>query len=44
MDAPTARINDAEERITDIEDQMMDNKLSKRERNKYWTMRGEFKR
>ena len=45
MKALTARINEAEERISDIEDQMMEEKeLSKREINNYWTTRGEFER
>ena len=45
MEALTARINEAEERISDIEDQMMENKeAGQRETKNYWTMRGEFKR
>ena len=45
MEALTARINEAEERISDIEDKMMENKEGeKREINNYWIMRGEFKR
>ena len=39
-----ARINEAEERISDTEDQMTRiKKLTKRETN-YWTTRGEFER
>ena len=41
MEAFTARINETEERISDIEDQMMEEKkLRKREINNYWTTRG----
>ena len=45
MEALTARINEAEERISDIEDQMMENKeVRKREINNYWITRAEFER
>ena len=44
MEALTAMINEAEERISDIEDKMMDSKLRKREINNYWITRGEFER
>ena len=44
MEALTARINEAEERISDIEDQMTENKEAEQKRNSYWTTRGEFER
>ena len=44
MEALTARINAAEERISDIEDQMMENKEAEQKRDNYWTTRGEFER
>jgi len=34
MEALTARINEAEERISDIEDQMMENKEAEKKRDK----------
>ena len=34
MEALTARINEAEERISDIEDQMMENKEAEQKRDK----------
>ena len=34
MEALTARINEAEERISDIEDKMMENKETEKERDK----------
>ena len=43
MEALTARINEAEERIRDIEDKVMENKEAEKKGN-YWIMRGEFKR
>ena len=39
MEALTARINEADERITDKEDKMMEKK-----RDNYWIMRGDFKK
>ena len=45
MEAFTARINKAEERIIDIEDQTTENKeAEQRETNNYWTMRGKIER
>ena len=44
MEALTARINEAEERISDIEDQMTENKEAEQKRDKYWTTRREFER
>ena len=44
MEALTARINETEERISDIEDQMTENKEAEQKRDNYWTMRGEFER
>ena len=45
MEALTARINEAEERISDIEDQKTENKEAEQKReNSYWTTRGEFER
>ena len=35
MEALTARINEAEERISDIEDQMIENKEADQKRDKY---------
>ena len=34
MEAPSARINEAEERISDIEDQMMENKEVEQKKDK----------
>ena len=43
MESLTAKINEAEVRISDIEDKMLENKEpGKREINNYWIMRGEF--
>ena len=44
MEALTARINEAEERIRDIEDKMMKNKEAEKKRNNYWITREEFER
>ena len=44
MEALTARINEAEERISDREDQMMENKEAEKEINNYWVTRGELER
>ena len=45
MEALTARKNDTEERISDIEDQMTENKEAEQKRdNSCWTTRGEFER
>ena len=45
MEALTARINEAEGRISDIKDQMAENKeAEQRGTNSYWTTRGEFER
>jgi len=45
MEALTARINEAKERISDTEDQSWKiKKLRKREFKNYWITRGEFKR
>ena len=44
MKALTARTNEAEERINDKEDKMMENKEAEKEINNYWITRGEFKR
>ena len=46
MEALTARIKEANERITDIEDKMIENKEAERKReiNNYWIMRGESDR
>jgi len=45
MEALTARINEAEEKISDIEDQMWRiKKMRKREINNYWITRSQFER
>jgi len=44
METLTARINEAEERIGDMEHKMMENKEAVKKINNYWTTRGEFKR
>lgn len=44
MEALPARISRAEERIRDVEDQMMENKEAEKKRNKYWITGGEFER
>ena len=44
MEPLIASINEAKRRISDIEDQMMENKESEKKRDNYWIMRGEFKR
>ena len=45
MEVLTPRINEAEERISDIEDKMVENKEAEKKREKqYWIMRGEFER
>ena len=44
MEALTARINETEERISDKEDQIMENKEVEKKMNNYWIIRGEFKR
>ena len=36
------RINEGEERISDIEDQMTENKEAEQKRDKYWITRREF--
>ena len=43
MEALTARINEAEVRIRDSENRMMENKEAEEKIN-YWITRGEFKR
>ena len=44
MEALTARINEAEERISDIEDQMMEKKEAEKKRDNYWITGGQFKK
>ena len=44
MEALTARINQVEERTSDVKDQMMENKEAKKKRNNYWAMRREIER
>ena len=45
MEALTARINEAEDRISDIEHQARKiRKVSKKETNNYWTTRRVFER
>jgi len=45
LDALTARVNEAEERVSNIEDKLMEGrKLRKREKNNYWAMRGGFEK
>jgi len=44
MEAVTARINEAEEKISDIEDQMMENKAEKKREKQLLDHGGEFKR
>ena len=39
-----SRINEAEARLSDTEDKMMENKEAEKEINNYWITRGEFKR
>ena len=44
MEALSAGINESEERISDIEDKMMENEAEKGKMNNYWITRGEFQR
>ena len=39
-----ARINEAEERVSDIEDRIMENQEAEKKINNHWIKRGEFKR
>ena len=44
MEVPTARINEAEERISDMEEKIMENKEAWEKTDNYWITRGDFKR
>lgn len=45
MEALTATINEAEKRVSDIQDKMMESNKAKKKRERYyWIMRGDFKK